>query len=53
MRGTFRSQFDQLKTSIRRRYGNIAERVHNIRANLTTAIVFVGHGGSWAPWECA
>ena len=53
MVGTFKSQFDRLKEAIRRRYGELAERVHNIRANITTAIVFVGHGGSWSPtWEC-
>lgn len=54
MVSTFRNQFDRLKSSIHRVYGNVAGRVHNIRANLTTAIVFVGHGGSWSPtWSCA
>ena len=53
MRDTFRAQFDQLKQAIRRRYGEVAERVHNVRANITTAVVFIGHGGSWSPtWAC-
>ena len=51
---TFRSQFHRLQDAIHRRYGAVAGRIHNVRANITTAIVFVGHGGAWSPtWECA
>lgn len=49
---TFKAQYENVKREMRRVYGHVAKRVHNIRANVTTAIVWAGRYG-WGPWSCA
>jgi hypothetical protein len=49
---TFQSQYDRVATRLRQAYGKVVERVHNVRANITTAIVWAGRYG-WGPWSCA
>jgi len=49
---TFKGQYENVKREMRRRYGHVVKRVHNIRANVTVAIMWASRHG-WGPWSCA